>query len=199
MAFYNTVVPLSENAEFYSFGGISHRNGVAAGFYRLPSQEARVVPQLYPFGFLPEIRTNLDDASASAGVRGGLNGWDVDFSVTHGTNALHYFVEHSNNASMGTASPTTFDAGRLVFGQTVGNLDVVRPLDIRGALRSLSFVAGGAVPREGDRIDAGDEASRPLGHGGSPAGLAFGPTPGGKPKESGAQVFPGFQPSNALD
>src|SRR5439155_1011563 len=88
MAFYNTVVPLSDNSEFYSFGGLSHRNGVAAGFYRLPSQEARVVPQLYPFGFLPEIRTNLDDASASAGVRGGLNGWDVDFSVTHGTNAL---------------------------------------------------------------------------------------------------------------
>jgi len=199
MAFYNTVVPLSENAEFYSFGGISHRNGVAAGFYRLPSQEARVVPQLYPFGFLPEIRTNLDDASASAGVRGGLNGWDVDFSVTHGTNALHYFVEHSNNASMGTASPTTFDAGRLVFGQTVGNLDVVRPLEVRGGLRSLSFVAGGEFRREEYRIDAGDEASWQLGNGGSLPGKDFDTTSAGKPKESGAQVFPGFQPSNALD
>ena len=199
MAFYNTVVPLSDNSEFYSFGGLSHRNGVAAGFYRLPSQEARVVPQLYPFGFLPEIRTNLDDASASAGVRGGLNGWDVDFSVTHGTNALHYFVEHSNNASMGTASPTTFDAGRLVFGQTVGNLDVVRPLDVRGALRSLSFVAGGEFRREEYRIDAGDEASWQLGNGGIRPGIDFDTTSAGKPKESGAQVFPGLQPSNALD
>src|SRR5205823_13784310 len=63
MAFYNTVVPLSDDAEFYSFGGVSHRNGVAAGFYRFPSVEARVVPQLYPFGFLPEIRTILDDNS----------------------------------------------------------------------------------------------------------------------------------------
>src|SRR2546425_5369707 len=198
MAFYNTVVPLSENAEFYSFGGISHRNGVAAGFYRLPSQEARVVPQLYPFGFLPEIRTNLDDASASAGVRGGLNGWDVDFSVTHGTNALHYFVEHSNNASMGTASPTTFDAGRLVFGQTVGNLDVVRPLDIRGGLRSLSFVAGGEFRREGDRIDAGDEASWQLGNGGSRRGIDFGTTPAGQPKESRGPGVPGVQPSHQL-
>src|SRR3989449_1919016 len=178
MAFYNTVVPLSENAEFYSFRGLSHRNGVAAGFYRLPSQEARVVPQLYPFGFLPEIRTNLDDASASAGVRGGLNGWDVDFSVTHGTNALHYFVEHSNNASMGTASPTTFDAGRLVFGQTVGNLDVVRPLDIRGGLRSLSFVAGGGVPGEGDRLEDRGGAAWAVGHRGRPPGQDFLPTPG---------------------
>src|SRR5437667_8582119 len=199
MAFYNTVVPLSDNSEFYSFGGLSHRNGVAAGFYRLPSQEARGVPQLYPFGFLPEIRTNLDDASATAGVRGGLNGWDVDFSVTHGTNALHYFVEHSNNASMGTASPTTFDAGRVVFGQTVGNLDVVRPLDVRGALRSLSFVAGGEFRREEYRIDAGDEASWQLGNGGSRPGIDFDTTSAGKPKESGAQVFPGFQPANELD
>src|SRR5881398_2982727 len=167
MAFYNTVVPLGENAEFYSFGGVSHRNGVAAGFYRLPSQEARVVPELYPFGFLPEIRTILDDNSGAAGVRGALNGWDVDFSVTHGTNALHYFVEHSDNASMGTASPTNFDAGRLTFGQTVGNLDLVRPLGARGGFRSLSFVAGGEFRREEYRIDAGEVASWQLGNGGS--------------------------------
>src|SRR3989442_9433725 len=173
MAFYNTVVPLSENAEFYSFGGVSHRNGVAAGFYRLPSQEARVVPQLYPFGFLPEIRTMLDDNSGVAGVRGGLNGWDVDFSVTHGTNALHYFVEHSDNASMGTASPTTFDAGILAFGQTVGNLDLVRPLGARGGFRSLSFVAGGGVRRGGKPPQGREEASPGLGERGQPPRPGF--------------------------
>src|SRR6266581_4157202 len=199
MAFYNTVVPLSDNAEFYSFGGISHRNGVAAGFYRLPSPQARVVPQLYPFGFLPEIRTMLDDNSGVAGVRGGLNGWDLDFSVTHGTNALHYFVEHSDNASMGKASPTTFDAGILAFGQTVGNLDLVRPLSAWSAFRSLSFVAGGEFRREEYRIDPGEDASWQLGNGGSRPGSDFDTTSAGKPKESGAQVFPGFQPSNELD
>ena len=199
MAFYNTMVPLSDHAEFYSFGGISHRDGLAAGFYRLPSQQARVVPQLYPFGFLPDIHTVLDDNSSSAGVRGALNGWDVDFSVTHGTNALHYFVEHSNNASMGTASPTTFDAGRLTFGQTVGNLDLLRPLGARLGLQSLSFVAGGEFRREEYRIDAGEEASWQLGNGGDSAGVDFDTTSAGAPKESGAQVFPGFQPANELD
>jgi iron complex outermembrane receptor protein len=199
MAFYNTMVPLSDHAEFYSFGGISHRDGVAAGFYRLPSQEARVVPQLYPFGFLPEIHTVLDDNSSSAGVRGALNGWDVDFSVTHGTNALHYFVEHSNNASMGTASPTTFDAGQLSFGQTVGSVDLLRPLGARLGLQSLSFVAGGEFRREEYRIDAGEEASWQLGNGGDSAGVDFDTTSAGAPKESGAQVFPGFQPANELD
>jgi iron complex outermembrane receptor protein len=199
LAFYNTVVPLSENAEFYSFGGTSHRNGLAAGFYRLPSQEARVVPQLYPFGFLPEIRTLLDDNSGAAGVRGGLNGWDVDFSVTHGSNALHYFVEHSNNASMGTASPTNFDAGRLAFAQTVGNLDLVRPLGAWRGFRSLSFVTGGEFRSEEYRIEAGEDASWQLGNGGSRPGIDFDTTSTGKPKESGAQVFPGFQPSNQVD
>ena len=199
MAFYNTVVPLSESAEFYSFGGISHRDGHAAGFYRLPSQEARVVPQLYPLGFLPEIHTILDDNAGTAGVRGRLNSWDVDFSVTHGTNALHFFVDHSNNASMGTGSPTTFDAGRLTSGETVGDLDLVRPLGAWGGLRSLAFVAGGEFRSEEYRIDAGEEASWQLGNGGTRPGIDFDTTSTGLPKESGAQVFPGFQPSNALD
>src|SRR3989442_6227556 len=99
---------------------------------------------------------------------------------------------------MGTASPTTFDAGRLVFGQTVGNLDVVRPLDIRGGLRSLSFVAGGEVRREEDRIETGDEASWQLGNGGSKPGMGFDTTSAGKPKETAAPGVPGGQTSHSL-
>src|SRR5213082_4086890 len=148
MAFYNAVVPLGDNAEFYSFGGHGHRDGLSAGFFRLPDQERRVVYQLYPFGFLPDIHTNIYDHSAAAGVRGTVNAWDVDFSVTRGRNAFHFFVDNSDNASIGAASPTTFDAGRLFFDQTVGNLDVVRPLGAWGGLRSLSFVAGSEFRRE---------------------------------------------------
>ncbi len=203
MAFYNTVVPLGDNAEFYSFGGLGHRNGLSAGFYRLPSEtptdQGRVVRPLYPFGFLPDIRTVIDDRSAAAGVRGSVNGWDVDFSVTHGTNAFHFFVENSNNASMGTASPTTFDAGRLSFDQTVGDFDVVRSLGAWGGLRSLSFVGGAEFRQEAYRIEPGDEASWQLGNGGSRPGIDFDTTSTGGPKDPGAQVFPGFQPSNQVD
>src|SRR5213592_4839603 len=94
MVFYNTLVPLNESAEFYSFGGAGHRDGLSAGFFRLPSQEGRVVPELYPFGFLPEIHTIIDDHSATAGVRGGVDAWDVDFSLTTGGNGFHFFVDH---------------------------------------------------------------------------------------------------------
>ena len=199
MAFYNTVVPLGETAEFYSFGGLGHRDGLSAGFFRLPNQPGRVVPQLYPFGFLPDIHTNIDDHSAAAGVRGTVNAWDVDFSVTRGRNAFHFFVDNSDNASIGAASPTTFDAGRLSFDQTVGNLDVVRPLGAWGGLRSLSFVAGAEFRREEYQIEAGEEASWQLGNGGTRPGIDFDTTSSGAPKESGAQVFPGFQPSNQVD
>src|SRR5256885_15048934 len=100
---------------------------------------------------------------------------------------------------MGKASPTTFDAGILAFGQTVGNLDLVRALGARGGFRSLSFVSGGEFRREEYRIDAGEDASWQLGNGGSRRGVDFDTTSTGAPKESGAQVFPGFQPSNELD
>ena len=50
MAFYNAIVPLGDNAEFYSFGGLGHRDGLSAGFFRLPDQERRVVQYHYYHG-----------------------------------------------------------------------------------------------------------------------------------------------------
>src|SRR5256885_6918639 len=52
-AFFNAMVPLSENAEFYSFGGFSSRDGRAGAFHRLPVQGAQLPPQVLPHGMLP--------------------------------------------------------------------------------------------------------------------------------------------------
>src|SRR5207247_118195 len=49
------------------------------------------------------------------------------------------------------------------------------------------------------RIDAGEVASWQLGNGDSRPGIDFDTTSAGRPKESGSQVFPGFQPANELD
>ena len=120
-AFYNAAYPLSDGAEFYSFGGLSYRRGEATGFYRLPgSQPNRVVFELYPNGFLPEINPDVEDRSFSAGVRGAKGKWDVDFSVTQGGNGFQWNIENTNNASMGADSPTSVNAGRLGFNQTSG-------------------------------------------------------------------------------
>jgi iron complex outermembrane receptor protein len=198
-AFWNSIYPLSGNAELYSFGGISHREGAATGFYRLPNQEAQVVPEIVPNGFLPEINPKIDDVAGTAGVRGTRSGWDMDFSVTHGRNSFLYNIDNSVNASIGPSSPTTFDAGELEFRQSVGNLDIVRLIDTGGAVRSMSLVLGSEYRVENYRIEAGQPESYLLGNGGDIAGVDFDTTSSGGPKAAGSQVFPGFQPANEVD
>lgn len=199
LAFYNTSVPLNGGFEFYSFGGLAHRKGEATGFFRLPNSEARVVPEIYPNGFLPQIHTEVQDISFASGLRGNLNGWDFDFSVSYGTNSFLFNIENTNNASIGTASPVSFDAGELGFGNTLGNLDIVKLIDTKGKLKSLSFIMGGEFRVENYFIEAGDVASWQLGNGGDEAGVDFDTTSSGGPKDPGSQVFAGFQPDNEVD
>ncbi len=198
-AFFNSEFPLGENAEFYAFGGVGHRKGEATGFYRRPIQEERVVFEVFPTGFLPEIHTEIDDQALSAGVKGRKGSWDFDLSVTHGRNSFRFNIENTNNASLGAASPISFDAGRLKFRQTVGNFDAVRLIDTKGAFRSLSLVAGGEFRLENYGIGAGQFESYSLGNGGDIPGVDFDTTSTGEPKAAGSQVFPGFQPANEVD
>ncbi|MCK5148400.1 TonB-dependent receptor [bacterium] len=199
--FFNTAVPLNEHSDFYAFGGFTHRKGFATGFFRLPNSEARVNLNTYPNGFLPEIHTEVDDDAFTAGVRGIRNGWDVDISLTTGGNAFQFNIENSINASIGESSPTSFDAGRLKFRQTTGNVDLVRLLNTQGIVNSLSIVLGGEFRIENYKIEAGENASWQLGNGvDNPiAGVDYDTTASGAPKNAGSQVFPGFQPSNEVN
>jgi iron complex outermembrane recepter protein len=190
MAAFNLEVPVNEHATFYSFGDLTHRFGRAEGFYRFPKQTAQNVPEYYPNGFLPEIDTTIDDAAVTVGLRTEHSGWNIDLSLTHGQNGFRFNVENSVNASLGTASPTSFDAGTLHFSQTLGDIDLRRPLDVPG-LKLVSFVLGSELRVENYQIGAGDDASW------SNGGATFGDPP--LPKVPGAQVFPGFQPSNEVD
>ena len=197
--FFNASVPLVGNAELYANGGVSHRKGEATGFYRLPNSEARVNLNVYPNGFLPEIHTEIDDHSLTAGVQGSRNGWIADASITTGGNSLQFNIENSINASLGEASPTSFDAGTLRFRQTTGNLDLVRGIDTGGSMKALSLALGSEFRLENYQIEAGQFESYSLGNGGSRPGVDFDTTSTGAPKNPGSQVFPGFQPANEVD
>jgi iron complex outermembrane receptor protein len=186
---YNLEVPFSKAATFYSFGDISHRRGRAAGFYRFPKQTLQNVPEFYPNGFLPEIEPVINDRAVTVGLRR-KGTWNVDASLTHGGNDFQFNIEDSVNASLGTSSPTTFDAGTLRSSQTVADLDLLHKIDTQ-AVHSLSLVFGSELRIENYAIDAGDEASYSLGT--ATAGMPP------QPKAAGAQVFPGFQPSNEVD
>ena len=197
--FFNAAYAISDNAELYGYGGISHRDGGGSGFYRRPIQEERVVFEIFPNGFLPEIHTEIRDIDFTGGLRGNHKGWDVDFSIKRGRNEFTFNIENTNNASLGTASPTSFDAGTLEFAQTVGNLDLVKPIDTKGAVNSLSLALGAEFRVENFQIGAGQFESYSLGNGGDRPGVDFDTTSTGSPKASGSQVFPGFQPANEVD
>jgi iron complex outermembrane receptor protein len=192
MGGFNLEIPFEDNtATFYSFGDVSYRRGRAGGFYRFPQQQAQNVPEFYPNGFLPEIRPTLNDAAITVGLRR-KGAWIVDASLTHGQSSFRFDIENSVNASLGTSSPTTFDAGTLSSSEDVANLDLQHKL-VQALVDKSTLVLGSEIRIENYQIHAGDLASYTLGN--PPA--TYGTPP--LPKLPGAQVFPGFQPSNEVD
>lgn len=127
-AFVNLEIPVTQNAAFYTFGGVNIRKGEGFGFRRLPSETENVVPELHPFGFQPSLKSDIHDVSLSAGYRFMLGSWNVDLSNTFGENSFNYTVTNSNNFSLGALSPTRFDAGGHRFFQNVVNLDIQKIL-----------------------------------------------------------------------
>jgi iron complex outermembrane receptor protein len=185
----NMELPLTEAVAFFANGGYNFRKGKAAGFYRYPFQTSQVIPELYPNGFLPEIHSTITDKSFSYGFRGALADWQWDISSTYGGNSFRFDIENTNNASqfaLGLNAPTEFYAGTLIFNQITNNLNISK--DFGAAIGLPSFnVAGGLEYRiDNYQIKEGEEGSW----------RNYDPQSG---KVGGAQVFPGFQPSNAVN
>ncbi len=190
--FLNLVQPASPNVEIYGFGGGTLRSGEAAGFFRRALDD-RTVRAIHPNGFLPLIATKISDFSGVAGARGDVAGWGWDLSANYGRNLFHFDVRNSNNVTLGTASPTEFYAGRLIFDQFTANLDLTKSYEV-GVASPLNVAVGGEFRRDGYQIGEGEPDS--YRDGGVP--VLDGPNAGalGAP---GAQVFPGFRPSDATD
>lgn len=189
--FFNSEVVLSKDATFYGHGGRNFREGKSRGFYRFPSDTQRVVQELFPNGFSPEILTNIQDKSLVLGVRGMRSHWKLDFSISSGSNKLDYTVRNSNNASMGMASPKVFYAGGFNYAQNTTNLDISRTFNW---LKGVNIAFGTEARTENYQIIAGEEASWL--DGGDFVISNSGDT---VVRVAGAQVFPGFQPENELN
>lgn len=198
---FNSVVPLNSGGEIYGFGGLSYRDGRGSGFRRLPSDAGSNVAAIFPNGFQPETQSNILDKSLVVGLRGPLNGWNVDLSNTFGSNRFDFTVNNTVNPSLGAQSPTSFEAGGHEFSQNTTNLDFSRLLQdpFNGGINSVNVALGGEFRVDRYQIHAGEEGSYrnfgfvdqvvngqvvkvdTLGVGG------------------GAQSFPGFRPENEVD
>lgn len=188
---FNGEISMSDYATFYMHGGRNYREGKSKGFYRFPKNQGRVVLELFPNGFSPEILTDIQDDAITGGIRGIKNNWDVDFSHSIGVNRLDYTVNNSNNASMGGISPRTFYAGGFLYKQNTTNLDISRTFDW---FSGVNIAFGAELRVENYQIIAGEEASYING------GNTYTNTLGIElPRIVGAQVFPGFQPENELN
>jgi len=196
--FLNGQYNFTKNTQLYFAAGYTHKTGSAAGFYRLPSQTQQNDPSLYPNGFLPFINTSINDLSFSAGLKGKIGAWDYDLSNTSGENNITFDIDNTINASLplGT-SPTSFYAGELIFRQNTTNLDLNRKYTFdNGFLTSLNAAFGGEFRVDNYQIKEGEELSYSFG---KPSAGIPGRMLGTSFTGAGAQVFPGFKPSNALD
>ena len=199
--FVNFALPVDDQGtEVYSFGGISSRNGNAAGFYRLPNQSRTFTP-IYPSGFLPEINSKVKDESLSAGIRGEVGEWNVDFSHTYGKNSFLYVIGNTSNASLQSASPTKFDAGGFSFSQNTTNFDASKFFD--DIAQGLNVAFGGEHRLETYEIVAGEESSYAQYTQAGEVITLSSQEPSkdffGNPRPGGAQVFPGFSPDNEVN
>lgn len=201
--YFNAKYPLNDITSLYSFGGVSYRNGKSYAFNRLPNGSGTFT-QAYSNGFLPEIESDILDASAAVGVTTQLFGFDTDFSSNLGSNSFKYGVNNTINATLGTASPSSFDAGKVSFLQSTTNLDFSKKLDV---LDGLNVAFGGEFRYENYQIEAGEQASYGLYDVNRSFVLGTLPTTSplivtdffGNKRGAGAQGFSGFQPSDAKE
>jgi len=191
MGFANLNLPLTADGKqiLYAFGGVSNRHGSHGGFFRRALQ-AQNFPSIYPEGFLPLIEPRVVDSSLTGGVRGELASWYYDASAGYGRNKFDFYVTDSLNTSLGpTANQTRFYAGTLGDDLLTVNFDLSKEMKV-GLAGPLNVAAGVEYRDEGYQIEAGEPNSY---------------IDGGKPDQfgnrapAGAQVFPGFRPSNEID
>jgi len=196
-SFLNSQYAIGSSTNAYLAAGYTHKTGSAAGFIRLPNQFTQSDTTIFPNGFLPFINTAINDISVSGGVKGTLDGWDYDVSNTFGRNDIGFTIDHTINASLpfGT-SPTSFNAGKLVFNQNTLNFDISKRHSFTDFITALNMAYGAEYRVDNYQIRSGEELSYSYGQ---PSKNIDGRVVGTTPAAAGSQVFPGFKPGNAVD
>jgi len=187
--FANAGNDMGGGVKVYGWASHQDREATSAGYARIP-QDARNIQSIYPDGFLPLISPTVKDFSATGGVTWLAGAWDMDASLGYGKNKMEYTIENTLNRSLGPTSKTAFYAGGYSYDQAVLNLTGVRSVEMASFSSPLNVAVGIEARREGYELFAGEEQSYSFG------GARL---PNGTPTAPGAQVFPGFRPSNEVD
>ncbi len=188
------------DGEIYSFFDLSTRENESGGFYRRANALSQnPAGSDYPDGFLPLIKTRINDYAFGAGFEGDLtDSVKMDASYVVGGNTFSFEIANSHNATwivckaepglcIGTPEdysgsiPLSAEAGELKLFQHTVNLDFTTPL----TFGNLAW--GGEYRREEYEIGAGEQYSYENYLGDNNKGTV-----------PGIQVFPGFRPDNEV-
>ena len=184
--------------ELYANHTYSTRENESGCFYREADDATRNNPQLYPDGFLPRITTDIEDTSLSAGYRWKQGDAQYDVSYSQGDNNYDFGLVNSHNASWGTDSPTTANAGGPRYGQTLINFDGLIELS-----EAIQLAFGAEQRSETYNLQPGERVSYAAGLNDDPMNPRLGPdinpaaNPPADPPAFGMQCFPGFRPRTA--
>lgn len=187
--FGNAGINLASGGKLYAWASYQGREADSAGFFRRALDERNVI-EIYPDGFLPIISPSVDDYSFALGYQWNTGEWDMDASLGWGRNEMAFTINNTLNRSLGPSSKTSFNAGGFDYDQLVLNLSGVRSVDVSAFSSPLNVAVGIEGRKESYSIFAGEPDSYRNG------GVLL---PNGTPTASGAQVFPGFRPSNEVD
>ncbi|WP_159018539.1 TonB-dependent receptor [Algibacter sp. L3A6] len=201
----NMEIPLDDNGSaIYSFGGMSFRDGSAAGFYRRPAYtDGRANTEAFANGFLPHIASRVIDKSIAAGIKGKIGDWDIDFSNTYGVNSFDFTIKNTVNATLGASSPTEFEAGGFSFAQNTTNFDLSNFYE--DTFEGLNVAFGAEYRLENYQLIAGEEASYSKYDTNGEIVTNYTDASNivtsyfGEGVPGGAQVFPGYRPENEVD
>ncbi len=139
-----------------------------------------------PGGFTPKFGGIVTDAALAGGLKGTLaNGWNFDLSSTYGRSEAEFYIKNTINASMGSATPRDFDAGKYVQQEQAVNYDMNKLIEVDALPYPLAVAAGLEYRIDTFEIYAGDKNSFEVG---PLASQGFG---------IGSNGFPGFKPDDA--
>ncbi len=197
---FNAEVPLKDGDQlsFYTFGGFNRKESDAYAFTRnfsarperFPTDNGDLieVPGIIKQStdgenyYNPHIQTEIQDVSFTAGLDGQFGeSWSWDASNTTGYNNFHFFGDKTFNAGLGP-DQTHFDDGGFKFLQNTTNLNFSKFLPY--TMSGLNIAFGGEFRYENYQLYTGEEASY---------------ANYDADKASGAQGFPGYQPSDEAD
>ena len=191
----NAGLPLGDSgAQWYGFGTYGVRSGLTNGFYRPALDPASQLSALYPNGFLPLIKSDINDQSIVSGLRGELDRWSYDLSANFGRDVMNFETENSVDIQSLDGNPTSFQDGGLRYQEYLFNLDLQRDFALPGLQRPLTVAWGLEYREERFAIVAGDPASYTPG-----TAVLWGTRNPNNGTVKSAQVFPGFEAGNVVD